>query len=217
MRIFGIVALFFILNSPISILANVDADAKIKESKKCSELFASFEKKYNIPKNTLHAISLQETRRYIKAKKMGIAWPWTVNVQGKGYHFDSKQEAIEFVRKKQKAGIKSIDVGCMQINLKHHPKAFESLEEAFKPRKNIEYAAKMLRNNYKRTKNWCFAIGHYHSKTPSRSCRYHASVAKNLKSMNKHISQLNNNDIENESIRNLFKNMQNSLTNLLNA
>jgi hypothetical protein len=33
----------------------------------------------------------------------------------------------------------------MQINLKHHPGAFASLEEAFDPQKNIAYAAQFLK------------------------------------------------------------------------
>ncbi len=174
LRILILFLSLFLLST--SALAALSPQKEIKEVKKCSVLFPYFEKKYNLPKNILHSISLQETRKSSKLQKEGVMWPWTVNTQGRGYYFDSKQEAISFVKKKQKQGVKSIDVGCMQINLKHHPKAFGSLEQAFNPRDNIEYAAKMLKNNYHQTKNWQRAVGNYHSKLATRSYRYQASV-----------------------------------------
>jgi hypothetical protein len=33
----------------------------------------------------------------------------------------------------QGEGVRSIDIGCMQINLVHHPDAFGSLEAGFDP------------------------------------------------------------------------------------
>ena len=38
-------------------------------------------------------------------------------------------------------GARSIDVGCMQVNLLHHADAFASLEQAFDPVANARYAA----------------------------------------------------------------------------
>ena len=49
------------------------------------------------------------------------------------------------VRKLQRRGVRNIDVGCMQVNLRYHPKAFKSLGQAFDPRANAAYAAGFLR------------------------------------------------------------------------
>ncbi len=44
------------------------------------------------------------------------------------------------------AGMQSIDVGCMQINLRAHPAAFASIDDAFDPAANADYAARFLRD-----------------------------------------------------------------------
>jgi len=53
-----------------------------------------------------------------------LAWPWTINAQGKGQFFKTKAEAVKAIKNLQAQGVKSIDVGCMQINLSYHGKAF---------------------------------------------------------------------------------------------
>ena len=58
-------------------------------------------------------------------------WPWTINAEGRGQFFATKLEAIAAVRALQASGVRSIDVGCMQVNLMYHPNAFASLDEAF--------------------------------------------------------------------------------------
>ena len=55
----------------------------------------------------------------------------------------------------------------MQVNLKHHPKAFANLNEAFDPATNVSYAAGFLRTNYASLGNWIKATAAYHSRTPS--------------------------------------------------
>ena len=170
----------FILISLIlsSIQAFAAVDREILESKKCSSMFSYFENRYNLPKDILHSISLQETRKPHSRHKIGVVWPWTINVEGKGFHFKTKRDAIRFVKDQMTAGKESIDVGCMQINLKYHPDAFTSLDQAFSPRRNIAYAAQLLREHYSRLGNWNKAVGHYHSSTYDRASTYQASVNK---------------------------------------
>lgn len=117
-----------------------------------------------IPAFLLRAISNIESGRYLDGSV--TAWPWTINVEGKGYVFKTKHEAIQAVEKFQRLGAKSIDVGIMQINLRHHPNAFRNLEEAFDPQLNIAYGAKFLKQLFLQHKSWNSAIGHYHSATP---------------------------------------------------
>ena len=73
-------------------------------------------------------------------------------------------------------GVRSIDVGCGQINLMHHPDAFPSLEVAFDPQANAAYAAKFLKELFARTGDWNKAAGMYHSATPGLGDEYQRKV-----------------------------------------
>ena len=79
---------------------------------------------------------------------------------------------MDAVRELQKQGVENIDVGCMQINLKYHPEAFDSIEDALDPRKNVAYAADFLKRNYQETKSWGEAATRYHSKTVHKAFKY---------------------------------------------
>ena len=146
----------------------------------CVKPILSAERKYAIPEQLLTAISHVESGRFDRSQKAFFAWPWTVNAEGKGSFFQSKKEAMEFVRKLQSRGVRSIDVGCMQINLRHHPDAFNSLEEAFDPELNVDYAARFLSGLYRENKSWIVAAAHYHSQTPFFGNQYRAKVVARL-------------------------------------
>jgi hypothetical protein len=73
--------------------------------------------------------------------------------------------------------VRSIDVGCMQVNLLHHPNAFASLEQAFDPVGNAIYAAHFLRQLFDQTGSWPKATAAYHSATPKLGSAYQLKVA----------------------------------------
>ncbi len=153
-------------------------DKYITESSKCAAHFKRAEKKHQIPSDILHSISLQESgRRHEKLDKI-IPWPWSVNVEGKGYYFNSKNAAASFIKQQMLFGKKSIDVGCMQINLYHHPNAFASVSEALDPKSNIEYGAQFLREKYEQFGSWKKAIANYHSANNKLGLSYRNSVLK---------------------------------------
>lgn len=151
-------------------------DAELSTSLRCVGLFRKYEYQYRIPADALYSIALQETGKLHSEKKIKIVWPWTVNVEGEGYFFNTKYEAVRFVKQQLMKGISSIDVGCMQVNLKHHPEAFKSIEDAFEPKHNIDYGAKFLRSKYDQLGNWHKAIAHYHSATDSLGKKYKDNV-----------------------------------------
>ncbi|WP_375326665.1 transglycosylase SLT domain-containing protein [Candidatus Tisiphia endosymbiont of Nemotelus uliginosus] len=177
-------------------------DQEIAESHKCSRLFSYFEAKHTIPRNTLHSIALKESGKKHSIHNIVIVWPWTVNVAGQGYHFNTKREAILFVKKQIIRGKENINVGCMQINLKHHLDAFNSLSQAFEPKYNIAYSAKFLKAKYDQLGNWHKAIAHYHSSTHERGARYKQDVIKIANNM--HLYQnaisLHNNNYYNKAV-----------------
>jgi hypothetical protein len=93
-----------------------------------------------------------------------------------GSFFPSKAAAITAVRKLQADGVRNIDFGCMQVNLKYHPKAFENLEEAFDPAANALYAAQLSAKLRRTTKSINRAVAHYHSTTRDRNSPYTKKV-----------------------------------------
>jgi hypothetical protein len=134
----------------------------IHAQERCEHHFYRIEKEKNIPEHTLKAIAFTESGQRIAKNRM-IAWPWTINVKGRGYIFKTKQKAIVAARFLLQLGFNNFDVGCMQINLKHHPQAFEKIEDAFDPALNVRYAATFLERLNNENKNWVTSIAHYHN------------------------------------------------------
>lgn len=140
----------------------------------CEVFIRQYEQKYGIPNRLLSAISLIESGQ--RKNGQWVAWPWSINANGISYIFDTKEEAVNKVKELRAQGITSIDVGCMQINLKHHPNAFKSVEEAFDPEKNIAYAATFLNEKRSTQGDWKNAVAHYHSATTSLNEPYKEKV-----------------------------------------
>ena len=138
----------------------------------CLKEAVRLEKKERIQTNLLSAIALVESGKFSKQHPTGVAWPWTVSAEGKGKFYPSKQDALAAILELQKKGVENIDVGCMQINLKYHPTAFASTEEALDPSKNVAYAAGFLKKNYQETNSWGEAATRYHSKTAYKAYKY---------------------------------------------
>ena len=134
------------------------------------------ERSAGIPGQLLSAIARVESGRQDPATGAFGPWPWAINVNGDGFFFNSKEEAIFAVRSHQARGIRSIDVGCMQVNLMHHPAAFPSLDRAFDPFANAAYAAHFLSELKSRTGDWIRAAALYHSQTPERGADYQRRV-----------------------------------------
>lgn len=138
----------------------------------CEIEVARQERLYGIPARLLHAISLAESGRYDSSSRTLRAWPWTVMAEGRGRYLSNRQEAVAEVRALQAKGIRNIDVGCMQVNLRAHPDAFETVENAFEPAKNVAYAARFLSSLYDTTGDWTLAASYYHSQTPHLATAY---------------------------------------------
>jgi hypothetical protein len=113
----------------------------------------------------LKAISLVETKVWNQDSGRYLTWPWTANIEGKPHRYKSKEEAISHISQLYRNGKRSIDVSCMQVNLRHHPNAFSTIEQAFDPEYNIAYAASFLQSNFNRHRDWHKAIAAYHSET----------------------------------------------------
>lgn len=144
----------------------------------CSAHTQATEAHYGIPPRLLDAISIVESGRWDNSRHASIAWPWTVSSGGDGKFFPTKAQAIGEVRRLMAAGVRNIDVGCMQVNLMYHPDAFASLDEAFEPSSNVAYAARFLKGLFESTNHWLTAASYYHSQTPSLAAEYRHKLEK---------------------------------------
>jgi hypothetical protein len=131
----------------------------------CRHTIEAVELDHGIPTQLLSAISLAEAGRWDARREAQITWPWTVYAEGRGRYLPTKDAAIAEVKALRAKGVRNIDVGCMQVNLHYHSKAFDNLEEAFDPRSNAEYAARFLTDLHGKHRSWSQAVAHYHSST----------------------------------------------------
>jgi soluble lytic murein transglycosylase-like protein len=145
-------------------------------SQLCEAAIVSAERAERLPERMMGAIAVVETGRADPAGGAPRPWPWTINAEGQGFFFTSKQQAIEAVRALQARGVRSIDVGCMQVNLMFHPNAFASLDQAFDPDANARYAARFLTALHGENRDWPAAIAAYHSETPALGAAYRQLV-----------------------------------------
>lgn len=171
-----------ILAHPIKAQKEFKAEAKTEfeasDSEICALSVAHMEEKYAIKPHLLETIASVESGVFDHHCNQFVSWPWSVNVHGKGYRFATKEEAVQKVKELQAQGIKSIDVGCMQISLKFHGNSFESIEDALSPEKNVEYSAQFLTKLYRQKGDWQKAAMAYHSKIPSHGQKYKAKLLK---------------------------------------
>lgn len=153
-----------------------NAAAQIEVPEECLRALQTYERSYQIPQGLTTAVSLVETGRPMGPNGRRLPWPWTININGQGRFFDTKEQAVAETRKQLDQGQRSIDVGCMQVNLRYHPTAFRTLEEAFDPATNVAYGSKFLASLHTVQGSWEKAIERYHSSDDSRREDYRDKV-----------------------------------------
>ena len=144
----------------------------------CGVETSAHEKANRLPPGLAYAIALAESGRWLADDQATKPWPWTVTSGSDSFYLPTKEAAIAKVRELKSAGRTNIDVGCMQINLHYHPKAFDSLEEAFDPATNIAYGVKFLKDLRMQTRSWGKATAFYHSQNRARGNAYRNKVYK---------------------------------------
>ena len=167
--------LWFFLSLPLGPALSQAAAPLRPPAGLCRTAIALAERAAAIPDRLMQAIGVMESGRK-DAAGVAAPWPWTINVEGVGQVFDTKQQAIAAVVAHRARGARSIDVGCMQVNLMHHADAFASLEDAFDPVANTRYAARFLQQLLAQTGSWPRAVAGYHSLTPDIGGEYARKV-----------------------------------------
>lgn len=143
----------------------------------CTAAALDAERRHGIPPGLLLAIAKVESGRPLPPAGALAPWPWTTDADGAGAFYDTKQRAVAGAAALLARGA-SLDVGCFQVNLRHHPHAFATLEEAFDPGANADYAARFLLGLQQGPAggNWMVAAGFYHSQNPVPAAAYRGRV-----------------------------------------
>jgi hypothetical protein len=123
-----------------------------------------------VPLEVLRALALTESGRS-RGRQMK-PWPWTLNAEGRGAWFGTRGAAEAAARRIVASGVRSVDLGCFQVNYRWHGDAFASLEAMLEPDVNALYAARFLAGLAAELGSWEAAAGAYHSRTPELADRY---------------------------------------------
>jgi len=175
----ALAAALWLLAAPVRAQTVPAATWAQQQSTLCTEAIRVTEQRYGMPHGLLGSIAKVESGRPITAMGDVRAWPWTIDADGQGLFLDSKEAAVAWMRTAGTHGHTYIDVGCMQVDLAMHPTAFASLEQAFEPAANVDYAARYLHGLWQNEagQDWDIAVGLYHSHTPMLAADYRDRVA----------------------------------------
>ena len=163
---FNLLLLFLFLLS-----SKLHASTHFSDLNVCETVAVEAENAFNLPSGILSSIARVESGRKTDT---GVyrAWPWTINDNGKGLFFDTRESAIDYIIKQKEFDNTHIDVGCMQISVKWHSHAFSSPESMLDPYTNIAYAAVFLEELYQTHGDWELAIKYYHSADTKKNIPY---------------------------------------------
>jgi hypothetical protein len=168
--------LWFFLLLAVPVTTSAAPFVEPSASALCERAISGAEATGRTPPGMLAAIGQVESGRPDPRSGRMRAWPWTIDADGVGQFFATKAQAIAAVGALQARGVRSIDVGCMQVNIMYHPDAFSSLGQAFDPAANTAYAVRFLNTLYRRTGSWPKSIAAYHSDTPQIAADYQRRV-----------------------------------------
>jgi soluble lytic murein transglycosylase-like protein len=131
--------------------------AAAQQTNLCEREMAQAAHKYQIPLGILYAVGLTETG--IDGNLHANA----LNLEGNTVYSLTKPQAIERFNAARTAGLKLIDVGCMQLNWYFHGEHFSSVAEMLDPQKNVDYAARFLSELKAREGSWTLAAARYNA------------------------------------------------------
>jgi soluble lytic murein transglycosylase-like protein len=123
----------------------------------CEREMAQAASKYGIPLGILYAVGLTETGAG------GHLHANALNIEGDAVYSLSREQAIARFHAAQAADRRLIDVGCMQLNHYFHGKSFASVGEMLDPHKNVDYAARFLKELRAREGGWTLAVARYNA------------------------------------------------------
>ncbi len=132
---------------------------------------------HGIPAGLFYAIALAESGKTLASKSGRRPWPWTLNIAGNGVYFNSRWEAWRALEQSLRAGQDSVDIGLMQVNWHFHQGRLGNTWLALDPTHNLSVGADILKDCYKKRRDWWASVGCYHAPSDKpRAKRYRARV-----------------------------------------
>ena len=113
--------------------------------------------RYDIPLAVFYAVGLVET-----GGRNGLQ-PFALNIDGRASSDATLADGLRSFSAARDKGAKLIDVGCMQINYRWHGEHFASVAEMFDPARNVDYAARFLKELKAREGSWTLAVARYNA------------------------------------------------------
>jgi hypothetical protein len=160
-RIVAAITLCLSLSVPNRLFASPESD------RTCDRAAAQASERTSVPIDILLAITRVEAGRGGENP-----WPWTINADGKGTWYDTKEEAVQAATSHLADGTGTFDVGCFQLNIRWHGENFASLDDMFDPTRNADYAASFLMDLFQESGDWAAAVAAYHSRTSALAEAY---------------------------------------------
>ena len=144
------------------------SDIREARASTCAEAARSAEQGHGLPSGLLAAIGAVESG----------GWGWSVNGNDgmSGRRFATEEDAMRYTEGLLGAGLRTIDLGCFQVDLRYHPDAFQRWQDAFDGDANADAAAGILNRLHTQTGDWSRAVALYHSADPQRAQSYLQAV-----------------------------------------
>jgi soluble lytic murein transglycosylase-like protein len=123
----------------------------------CEHEMARAARRRDVPLGVLYAVGLSETGQ------KGVLHPYALNIDGKTVMAADLRTALARFQEAKNNGANLVDVGCMQINHRYHGEHFAEVEAMFDPAKNVDYAARFLKELRAREGSWTMAVARYNA------------------------------------------------------
>jgi hypothetical protein len=133
----------------------------------CPQLIADAEARRQIPRGLLMAIAVTESGLN------GSPNPHAMNIAGRSYFARDLNDMASVISANWQRGIQSIDVGCMQINLKYHGDKFARMTDLLHSPTNVEYGASYLIHLATERGSWREGVMDYHNKNSAARRRWY--------------------------------------------
>jgi soluble lytic murein transglycosylase-like protein len=138
-------------------ISSVTDQARAHGVNTCEREMIRASRAHGVPLGVLYAVGLTETG------SRNAMRPYLLNVEGRSVSATTLHEAVNEFNAARRAGARLIDLGCMQINHHFHSAQFDSVEAMLDPVRNVDYAARFLKELRAREGNWTMAAARYNA------------------------------------------------------
>ena len=152
-----------VIPSPVVCLLGLIACSATAQSQTVPAGYRQVAQEAGVPSKLLYAVALAESGQSAFSGGAFRPWPWTLNVNGKGRYYRSRQAAWQALQHTLASPEMSVDIGLMQISWRYHQSVLGSGWAALDPYHNLRVAAALLRDCLAAHEHWLPSAGCYHA------------------------------------------------------